>query len=111
MRVWLIEDRAGPANVPSYKPSMRGGAPSRNFGALTYIEIPNPDRLGKFKVIGTIQSAAERAQMDLVGRYDVDQLSDLMRIAEKGCDVDVQIHMGKCQNPASLTADGTKSSS
>lgn len=99
-RVFLIDGRAGPTHEPDYESCMRLTGVSQNFGDITSIECPDPYNYGKFVEVASIRGATERATATLEGRYAMDVLSDLLRMARKGCAVDVQLHMGSCTNPA-----------
>ena len=99
-RVFLIEGQARPDHEPSFESCMRAGAPEQSFGDVTRIECPDPQSYGSFIEMGNIQGAIDRPTMDLVGRYAMDLKSALLEIAKKRCEVDVQVHLGKCTNPA-----------
>src|SRR3990167_9847547 len=77
-RVWTIEDRAGPANTPIYQKAMKAASPTKNFGDVTRIEGPDPNRYGTFMTICETRGADERATMDIMGRYSVKELSELL---------------------------------
>jgi len=97
-RVFTIEDKAGPANAPVYQGQGRAMGPSWGFGDLTPIREPDPDRYGAFKVVGSIRGERDLPTLPLEVRYTY-TLSEMLRIGRKGCPLDAQIHMGKCQDP------------
>lgn len=99
-RVFLIEGRANPATAPSYESCFRMTAISQGFGDITSVECPDPYQYGKFVEIAQIRGASERATTSLEGRYFMDVLSTMLRLARQNCAVDVQLHMGACQNPS-----------
>lgn len=99
-RVFLIEGQARPDHAPSYQSCMAAGAVEQNFGDVTDIECPDPNEYGKFQKIGQIRGAEERATMTLNGQYASDMASELLRLARKGCSVDVHVHFGTCSNPS-----------
>lgn len=99
-RVFLIEGRAGPTHEPSYESCMRLTGVSQGFGEIERVECPDPYNYGKFVEVAQIRGAAERATATLEGRYAMDVLSELLKMARKGCAVDVQLHMGLCTNPS-----------
>lgn len=107
-RVWLFENGAGPETVPQYVSDMIAQAPGANFGGVTRIENPDPNAYDRFKSVGEVRSAVERPTLPLMGRYSLKTLSDLLRIGKSGCMLDVQIHMGDCQNPADFNSGWTK---
>ena len=97
-RVFTIEDRAGPANVPLYLGQGRAMGPSWGFGDLTPVRIPDPDRYGAFKTVDAIRGEEDLPSMPLEVRYQY-TISELLRIGRKGCPLDAQVHFGKCQDP------------
>lgn len=99
IRVWFIENRANPANSPSYQGLMRFNDPSQSLGDVTKIEIPDPNQAGRFIEIDEIQGAEERVAFGLMGRYPRAQVSDMKRLAEKRCQLDIQAHLGRCRDP------------
>jgi len=101
-RVFLIEGGARPDHTPSYKSCLRMMAVSQGFGDIERIECPDPYKYGGFVEKAQIKGATERPTTSLEGRYPQDMLSDLMRLARKGCSFDVQLHTGLCQDPSSF---------
>jgi hypothetical protein len=101
-RVFLIEGRARPDHSPSYKSCLKMTAYSQALGDTTKIECPDPYNYGKFIEKGSISGATERPATSLVGRYPQDVLSDLLKLARKGCAFDVQLHSGSCTDPSSF---------
>jgi len=98
-RVFLIEGRARGDHEPAYKSCLMADSVSQAFGEPERIECPDPDRYGNFIEVGAIEGAIERGSTTLTGRYASDLASDLLRLAKKRCDVDVQIHLGACTDP------------
>jgi hypothetical protein len=99
-RVFLLEGRARPDHQPSYEYSLRAQAASQGFGDVTAIENPKKYRYGEFDEIGETQAGTERVTTTLEGRYARDLQSELLRLARKRCAIDVQLHMGACQDPS-----------
>lgn len=99
-RVFLIEGRAKVSVSPSYQAFMKAGSPSQSFGDVTKIEVPDPDRFGQFLEVGVYRGTIERATMDLMGKYASDLRDELLRLARKGCPVDIHINFGACQTPS-----------
>lgn len=98
-RVFLIDGGARPDHAPVYQACMKGGGVSKSWGDLTSIECPSQIQYDQFTEVDAIKGAEERATMDLMGRYLADVASELLRIGNIGCGVDVQIHFGKCTDP------------
>ena len=99
-RVFLIEGRARGDHKPSYESCARMGGLSQSFGDIERIECPDPFKYGGFIEVGQTRGATERPTTTIEGRYMMEVKSTLMELARRGCAVDVQLHMGKCQNPS-----------
>jgi photosystem II stability/assembly factor-like uncharacterized protein len=97
-RVWLILNGANPANVPSYQGLMKIGDPTAAKGSITRVEIPDPGRYDNFLEVAGIKGKVERPKFPLTGRYPMD-VSTLLKLANQGCPLDVQVHLGKCNDP------------
>ena len=97
-RVFLINGRAHPENEPSFESCLKMMGIDHSLGDVTRIECPDPNTPGKFVEGGTIKGSDERATTQLVGRYAIDLRSTLIDLAKQGCPVDVQLHLGKCQD-------------
>ncbi len=97
-RVFTIEDRAGPAQSPVYQQVARVLGPSQDFGSVTPVREPDPDAYGRFRIVDTIRGERGLPEIPLQVRYQF-TLSEFLRLARKACPLDVQIHMGQCQNP------------
>lgn len=98
-RVFLIEGRARPDHTPDYQSCLVAGAPSQAMGDVEKIECPDPNEYGKWTEIGSVRGAEERVSLSLTGRYALDVKSELLRLAKKGCSVDVQVNFGQCEIP------------
>lgn len=98
-RVFIIENTAGPANQPTYMTVVRAGAPSKNYGDVTPIRVPDPNRYGSFIDVGEVRGEQRRGTLPLMGRYSINQLSKLMQLADRGCKIDVQLNLGLCKDP------------
>lgn len=99
-RVFVIEGRARADHIPEYNSCLRMLGISQNFGDITRVECPDPDNYGKFIEVASIRGASERATTSLEGRYALELKSTLLRLARKGCAVDVQLHIGECTDPS-----------
>ena len=103
-RVFITDGAAKVTNKPVYESCMRAGGLAQDFGDITKIECPSPDRYEEFDEIGEIQGAVGRATVTLTGRLMLDLASDLLRIAKKRCSADLDIHFGKCTNPSEFNS-------
>ena len=101
-RVWLTAFGAGPGNQPSYEGLARADTPDWALGDITPIHIPDPDSYGRFLVAGVTRGAQALPTLTVMWRYTLDQASALDRIVRNGCEHDIQIHMGECQDPQSF---------
>ena len=101
-RVFMVEGRARGDHAPTYHSFIRMTGLSQGFGDVEKIEVPDPRQYGKFIEVGSIRGATERPTASLEGRYAMDLQSDLFRLAGKNCAVDIQIHLGSCQDPSSF---------
>ena len=99
-RVFLIEGRARADRKPSYESTMKMAGMTQGFGDVTTIYTPDPRKYDAFKSVGSIRGEAERPTTSLVGRYAINLQSELLRLAQIGCENDVQLHMGKCTDPS-----------
>lgn len=103
-RVFILEGRARPDHKPKYRNQVKMQGLDQSFGDVTNIYQPDPHNYGKFEVVGTIRQAEERPTTTLVGRYAADIRSELLRLAKIGCENDVQLHIGKCDDPSIFNA-------
>ena len=102
-RVFVIENRAGPANAPQYVALGFAGAPSQGLGDVEKIEAPSQTKRGSYDTLDTFVTGKENASLPLTIRYAHD-VSTLMRIARKECAIDVQVHAGQCTDPRDFAA-------
>jgi photosystem II stability/assembly factor-like uncharacterized protein len=106
-RVFLIEDRAGPENVPIYQGESRAMPPSWAFGALTPIRRPSRNQYGQFEIYDVTRAEQGLPTMTVDARYSY-ALSEYLRLAKRGCANDVQVHMGSCKNPSDFSGGWEK---
>lgn len=97
-RLFLIEDRAGPANKPSYEALARALGLTWDQGAITPIRIPDPSQYGRFVTVDKIKGQQGLPTISLEKRLERD-LSALLALVRKGCDFDIQLHAGVCEDP------------
>lgn len=98
-RVWFIENTANPGNDAVYQGLMKFNDPSQSLGDVEKIEAPDPNQAGQFVELDEIQGAEERVAFGIMGRYPRSVVSDLKRLAEKRCNLDIQAHLGRCRDP------------
>lgn len=97
-RVWLIDGGASIANTPTLENCLKAMAVSQSFGDIEKIECPDPDQFGQFVEVGIIQGAEERETSQLMGRYPINEESELLRIARARCSVDYHVNFGECED-------------
>ena len=98
-RIFLIEGRASPDHAPAYMSHLRVTGISEGFGSIDPILIPNPAGPGEYIHAGDAIGALELPKTALQGRFAVDLRSALWRLAKRHCAVDLQIHIGTCEDP------------
>jgi len=97
-RVWSIENRAGPPNAPIYQGCWKAGSISRPKGAPTIVTCPSPTQFGAFEVVDKIPGELGLPEATITARYTQDA-SALLAILNRGCDIDLQMHIGRCKSP------------
>lgn len=97
-RMWLLPNRAAPQNSPEYQGLWKAGAVSWQQGDFTTIRIPDPTRYDQFIRVGKLLGNPGDPQLPVMARFTTD-LSRLLQLARRGCDHDLQIHIGKCVDP------------
>lgn len=107
-RVFLLENRAGPESPPIYEGFWKAGGLTWDQGDITIVRIPSPDQYDAFTNVGKIIGAQGNPTVEITGLYPLDQKSTFLRLARKGCDNDMQIHIGNCQNPQDFNGGWTK---
>jgi photosystem II stability/assembly factor-like uncharacterized protein len=80
--------------------SVKAGSITKAFGDVETIEVPDPNQFDEFVEVGTIKGAEERTTVTLTGRYARDIKSELLKMANKKCAVDVQVNLGACTDPS-----------
>ncbi len=102
-RLWLTENGASPANAPEYKGFARVTNPTVSRGSTTQIRIPDPNRYGSFLTVGTVRGVPDPGSVNIESRRELGTVSELLRIFNKQCAVDVQVHFGDCQDPQNFS--------
>lgn len=99
-RVFIIPGRARGDHKPVYESCVRMQGVSQGFGDVERVECPDPSAYGEFVEVAQIVGATERPKATLEGRYAMDVKSALLEYARLGCEVDVQLHIGTCEDPS-----------
>lgn len=98
-RVFIIEDRAGPSHVPQYQTHARMTGITRDLGGITPVRIADPQQYGRYLTIDKIKGQAGLPSTTLEYRT-TREVSDMLKLANKGCPIDVQLHIGACKDPS-----------
>ena len=97
-RVFLLEDRAGPATVPTYQGMAKAQGFTWDQGDRTPVRLPSDDQYDRFLIVDKIRGERGLPTLPLQVRYNRD-ISEMFRLMRKGCPVDLQVHLGLCQDP------------
>lgn len=95
-RVFTTEGGGRADRAPIYQSCVVAGPLQHALGDVTRIEAPSPTNWGGFIEIGQTRGAIERPTITLMGRYPADLRSDLKRISEGRCPIDIHINIGAC---------------
>lgn len=98
-RVFTIEDRAAPQNAPVYQTLARASGVTRALGGITPIRIPDPSSYGSFVTVDKIRGQPDLPGLSVEFRKER-RVSDILRLVEKGCPFDIQLHVGACKDPS-----------
>lgn len=107
-RVFLLENRAGPETAPAYQGFWKAGSLKWDQGTVTVVRIPSDGQYDGFTAVGKIIGAPGNPEIDITSLFPLDAKSLMLRLAKKGCDNDIQIHIGNCQDPKDLNGGWTK---
>lgn len=101
-RAFLLSGRAKGNIKPQYSSYLKATGPSKKYGDITKVEMPDPSESGKFIEAGSIKGSSDRVTFSLVGRYALSLRSQMLALADQGCPFDVQIHFGQCSDPSAF---------
>ena len=97
-RLYIIENRAGPSNVPEFITFGFADSVTSPSGAVDRINVSSPDRAGKYLEIGTMQSPPDRSTVDLTAKLSQNSASKFLELKRKGCPFDILIITGSCRD-------------
>lgn len=97
-RIFTIDGGASPGNAPVYQGFGVARAFSWSLGNATPVRVPSQTRYGYFDIVDKIRAQRGLPTLSLEFRKTRD-LSDVLALAKKGCDVDIQVHVGVCTDP------------
>lgn len=97
-RVFIIPQRAGPANAPQYMSWTAAGAVAWPQGDVSQIEVPSDIDRNSWDVIDETQAAQERATLsiDVVDKLTA---SSILKWVRDRCPMDVLVLEGQCSDP------------
>lgn len=98
-RVFTQEGGAGPANPPVYQGQAMAGTVDWALGDVTKVEEPSADSYDNFDIVDTIKGTRGLPTLGITARMQR-TLSNFLRLARKGCEVDLQVHIGSCKVPS-----------
>ena len=107
-RLWLLDGRAGPSNVPTYETRAIAGGANFPGGTPTKIENPDPASYGKFVTAGLIPGEEGEPTMEVTARFDPDNASKFLALLRGGCNADLQVHIGECHDPQDFNGGWSK---
>lgn len=103
-RVHIIQDEAGPVNVPTFLSCGRADTVDQALGDITKIECPDPFNYDRYIEQASIKGEEERGTADLIERYASDEESFLYKLRRIGCPFDTHINFGQCTDPGNNNA-------
>lgn len=106
-RVFTTEDRAGPSHTPVYQQLTRNLGVTFPLGDITPVRVPNPNQYGSYIVVDKIKGQAGLPSSSLEVRSTL-LLSEYLKLAKKGCSIDIQIHHGACKDPSDFDLGWSK---
>lgn len=106
-RLWSMDGRARPDVAPAYQSFWSAGAFNWAQGDNTRIRIGSPDAYGQFVTVGKVSGEQGAPELTLMGRYQT-SVSELLKLARKRCDFDVQVHFGVCKDPRNFNLGWNK---
>lgn len=108
-RLFLQDGRANPNNAPSYQSLWKAGGVSWPQGTPVSIKIPSPSQYNQFIRIGQVSGEQGDPSLTVTARYEMDRKSLLLALTRKGCEADLHIHLGQCENPQDFIKGWQKS--
>lgn len=98
-RVFLIEDRAGATHIPQYQDFARATGIAWSVGSITPVRVPDPKQYGRYLTVDKIKGDPGLPTTTLEFRK-ARIVSDILKLVRKGCPIDVQVHIGQCEDPS-----------
>lgn len=97
-RLFLIDGRASPALTPIYRGLSKAGALDWPQGDVTLVRRPGA-KYGSFQVIGQVVGEQGVPSLPITTLFNSQGASRMLALTRRGCNFDVQVHLGECQDP------------
>lgn len=98
-RVFLVENGSVNGNqAATYEGLWKAGGVTFGQGTVTPNRIPSKTAYGQFTTVNTTPGQQNLPELAITARYSF-ALSDMLRLVNIGCNHDLQVHFGQCQNP------------
>lgn len=98
-RLFIQDGRASPALPPLYRGLSKVGAVSWSQGDVTLIRKPSGKQYGQFDVVGKILGEEGNPETTVTTLFNSKAASKMLQLTRRGCDFDMQAHLGECQDP------------
>lgn len=98
-RVFLIEDRAGATHTPQYQDFARVTGVTWSQGDITPVRVPDPRQYGRYITVDKIKGDPGLPTTTIEFRK-ARIVSEILKLTRKGCPIDVQVHIGQCEDPS-----------
>lgn len=97
-RLFSFTGGAGPSVRAEYQGLGIGGTFTWPLGATTPVRVPSDKRYGDFTLVDRIRAQRGLPLLNIENRLTRD-LSEFLALAKSGCDLDIQLHIGACEDP------------
>lgn len=107
-RVFIADGGAGPAAGFVYQGLARAGRVAWPQGNIQPIRVPSAQSYDQFDIVDTIKGQRGLPTLPIEFRMQANR-SDILALIRKGCNLDLQVHIGRCKTPTDFNggwADG-----
>lgn len=105
-RVFTIDGGAGPQVAPVYQGLARLGAFSQKYGDVTAVRVPSEQQYDAFDIVDVIRGMDGLPTSTLEAKAQI-TASELAKLADRKCSVDIQVHIGQCKTPTDFDGGWT----
>lgn len=103
-RVWLWPSGSAPDEAARYMGLARVTGLDYSLGDISPVRKPSPSQYGQYQVIDTIRGEPDLPGLSIEAYKEPDIASMLLLAAQKGCNIDMQVHFGECERPDDFNA-------